>query len=260
MAKAYRLTPKRRVALRKAQIASARKRRGHGKKVVRRPNTLKTHAPKMANRNNMRTAAVVANRSPRQRIARKTAQTKKQLQRNNRIKVAAAATVGVVAVGVAAHKVYYHANYVTGYHRTGDQAADSIIKSKEWVSKTHARNYGMGVEGSDQGIWFSKYRVFGTNKQFGPNVLKVKYIPKQAVQSHRSVMIEHARKHGIATHNGVPHQRDWFMVDAKYLSGKKVRRAGTVRGLRRRAIRQKIYDITSQPGREHMSYLVSQWN
>ena len=53
MARAYRLTPARRAALRKAQQASARKRKGHGS----RPQS-RNHARKMRNRRRIKVAAL----------------------------------------------------------------------------------------------------------------------------------------------------------------------------------------------------------
>ena len=52
MARAYRLTPARRAALRKAQQASARKRKGHGSRPASRK-----HAKKMRNRRRIKIAA-----------------------------------------------------------------------------------------------------------------------------------------------------------------------------------------------------------
>lgn len=95
----YRMTSARRAALRKAQLASARARKGHGRtKYV-------TIAGRRVNRN--------------------------KLIRNVAIGTAAAAVVG--------YNVNYHRKYVTGYHSTSIDSARIIRKTRSWQGQTHVR-------------------------------------------------------------------------------------------------------------------------
>ena len=108
----YRMTSARRVALRKAQLASARARKGHGRtKYV-------TIAGRRVNRN--------------------------KLIRNVAIGTAAAAVVG--------YNVNYHRKYVTGYHSTSIDSARIIRKTRSWQGQTHVRGTEgkPGISGSQQ--------------------------------------------------------------------------------------------------------------
>lgn len=219
---AYRMTPARRRALRKAQLASARKRRGTGSKKL---------------------------------SALGMARTPTKAQRTRRRKIVRGVAVGA-AVGVAAYQANYHARYVTGYHRTSYANRDQILRTQSFKSMTHTRK----VEGSDTGIWFSRYRrmplgaykPFGaTNQNFGPAVVKVKRIPRKVVTSHRKVMKDYGSN---------SHARDWFMVDSKDLKGKKIKGVANPMTKRYRAYkRNAIATRTSFPGFEHMAYLTDNW-
>ena len=238
MARSYVMTPRRRTALRKAQLASARKRRGKG---------LQIH-----------TAAAVANGRNR------------QLKRRKNLKRAAVVVAGGAAVGTAAYQIHYHRNYVTGYHRTSYDNANRIVKTQQWASKTHKRANGQGVEGSATGIWFSKHR-FGpgpykpwgaTNKNFGPGVVKVKRIPKKLAVKHSAVMHDYILQKGgtkaQARFYGATAQRDWFMVDTKHLAGLKAKRSPNPTTKLYRKFKRKQLSHTTMTA-PHMSYLINNW-
>ena len=217
---AYRMTPARRRALRKAQVASARKRRGRGK--------LNAMA-----------------------VAKGQSRNAKLIRRKKIAKVA----VGAAVVGTVAYQAHYHLNYVTGYHRTSYDKARNIVENQNFVSKTHQKR----VEGSPTGIWFSRYKrgKFGiykplgaTNQNFGPGIVKVKRIPRSAVTTHRAVMKAYDGGSGV---------RDWFMVDTKDLKGRKIKRSLNPTGKRYRRFKRRQLDYQMSMIAPHMAYVAKNW-
>ena len=219
---AYRMTPARRRALRKAQVASARKRRGRGK--------LNAMA-----------------------VAKGQSRNAKLIRRKKIAKVA----VGAAVVGTVAYQAHYHLNYVTGYHRTSYDKARNIVENQNFVSKTQQRK----VEGSANGIWFSKYKrgKFGiykplgaTNQNFGPGIVKVKRIPRSVIQSHRKVMDGYAGK-------GSRSVGDWFMVNTKDLKGRKIKRSLNPTSKRYRRFKRRQLGFQMSVVAPHMAYVAKNW-
>jgi hypothetical protein len=218
----HRMTPRRRAALRRAQIASARKRRRGGSTAQK-----KAHRRKIARR-----TAIVAG--------------------------------GVVVGGVAAYQINYHARYITGYHRTGYAQAANIVKTRQWRSETETRNV-QRVEGTGTGIWFATRRFGAHNRNFGPAIVKVKYIPRKATTKHRVVMADHYTRNGMDPRRAkvvarLGRQggsvRTWRMVDSSTLNGMKVKQVRNPMPKAWRTITKRGLEATMPP---HMQYLADNW-
>lgn len=195
-----------------------------------------------------------------------SAQKRRKSARRKKIARRTAIVVGAAAVsGVAAYQINYHAKYVTGYHRTGYANAAKIVETRRWKSETETRN-AKPVEGTATGIWFDTRRFRGGSRNFGPAVLKVKYIPRKATVKHRAVMAQHYTRNGmdpgraknlVRLGRAGGAVRSWRMVDASTVNGLKVKQVRNPMTKTYRRMTRRSLELTMPP---HMQYLVSNWN
>ena len=236
----YRLTPRRRAALRKAQLASARKRRGTGKKVTRK-RSVRRSSVRSVRRTPVRSTRKVrdlgsVSRPAARKIANRPSRSvrvKSHVVRNKK-RYKAAGTVLGGAVAVAGTGAYAHHRYnnVYLYHNTDSRNIKSIKKTGLHGVKVGSVSHSRFRE--KPGMVFVA-KDFNTTKAFGNHVVRVTMNRKEF---NRLAMKD--------TH--MPgHMRAW-QIHESHLVGKKIR-------TRPGGINQRILYKSTFPGRTKESYI-----